>query len=541
MDPSSGRDRDPKSSSSDPEPENPFVKFRRTVDSQVSSLLQGIIGLPSAFSKRSGDDNRWADIDEDLRRRDQQQARQETLRKQLSEADSTKSEPADTEDAQHTLKDYQMQVMLLEQQNKKRLSMASAEQEMMAREKQERLRAEHAVDEVEIPVKKSYQQRAPQTPDQLRPYWGSSDGSKQNIESEQQNDPNVKDLPLFSPVTLELFDHLKQLNSSFSLRDATHEPLEATRHLTLGFLQKSPLYRADYSLLPYLLFSPYSPLKLSADARVPDTRTRDQFPYCSAFEDLIQTSEGSKVGHQREDLILSSWTRTSPWKAGRTVYDNWTWITNLYFRGLLQQKQSVPYTPVTWLSPMSALAATIIDDPNAGPGSELEMFEHKFGLMGGSSAEQKQWHKVFDILFSGLPEWDSQGSGLEEMIEQARRRAELESRQIRDAQESQVRTYSKEEKSQSTDGRATKNASDTERIVSTSTTTERTTHEDGTVETCVTVWKQYGDGRETTTMTHHTEDPGRDGPEYDWREVEEKEANEAKNDEKSEKKGWFWN
>lgn len=546
MDPSSGRDRDPKSSTSDSEPENPFVKFRRTVDSQVSSLLQGIIGLPSAFSKRPSDDNRWADIDEDLRRRDQQQVRQELLRKQFSEAEATESEKAPAD--KHAPADYQMQLMLLDQQTKKRVLKARAEQE----QEQERLRNSAPTNtedvEVEIPVKKASQWREPQTSDQLRPYWGSSDGSKETANSEKQNDLNVRDLPLYSPITLELFDHLKQSNSTFPLGDITHGPLEATRHLTFDFLKKSPLYHGDYSLLPYLLFSPYSPLKLSADARVPDTRTRDQFPYCSAFKDLIQTTALSKDDDQCRRSIPSLIYSTG--KAGRTVQDNWTWITDLYFNGLLQQKKTVPAEPALWLSPMSALAGTVWHHPEtlrSSAGTELELFEQLVGLMPRMPPSQDMIHSIFEALFSQDQQRNRRGMGpndLQDMIEQARQRAELNAQRIRDSQSS---VYFNEKSVQGTEKTITKNVSDTDRIVSTSTTTERTTHEDGTVETCVTVWKQYSDGRETTTTTTHTEDPGREGPDFDWRSAVrdqgEKDFKEVDKDEKkkTEKKGWFWN
>ncbi len=66
------------------------------------------------------------------------------------------------------------------------------------------------------------------------------------------------------------------------------------------------------------------------------------------------------------------------------------------------------------------------------------------------------------------------------------------------------------------------------------------------METCVTVWKQFGDGRETTTTTTHTEDPARNdnGQTGMIREVaNEKSVEQLKgqDEKKSEKKGWFWN
>merc|ERR1711939_638505 len=69
------RDKDSTSDGKQSKADNPFIKFRQFADTQISSLLQGIIGLPSAFSKGSSDDPRWAGVDDGLRRRDELQAR----------------------------------------------------------------------------------------------------------------------------------------------------------------------------------------------------------------------------------------------------------------------------------------------------------------------------------------------------------------------------------------------------------------------------------------------------------------------------------
>jgi len=95
---------------------------------------------------------------------------------------------------------------------------------------------------------------------------------------------------------------------------------------------------------------------------------------------------------------------------------------------------------------------------------------------------------------------------------------------------------------------------DPERVVSTTTTTEHTRHEDGSVETHVTVWKRFADGRETTTTTTHCDEPALDTPYYrgNWEMAERQDASTEKSkdgikesskkaDEKKDKKGWFWN
>ncbi|MCJ1398970.1 hypothetical protein MMC11_002172 [Xylographa trunciseda] len=64
MSPSNGRSDGEKSSSED----NPFIIFRRYADEQVASLLQSVIGLPSAIASQSFN-QRWQPYDDDLQRR----------------------------------------------------------------------------------------------------------------------------------------------------------------------------------------------------------------------------------------------------------------------------------------------------------------------------------------------------------------------------------------------------------------------------------------------------------------------------------------
>ncbi|KAB8292165.1 hypothetical protein EYC80_007908 [Monilinia laxa] len=70
-------DKDSKTFPSDSD--NPFIRFRHFADEQVSSILQGFVGLPSAFSKPSGNSH-WSIFDEELKRRDELQMRRRELR-----------------------------------------------------------------------------------------------------------------------------------------------------------------------------------------------------------------------------------------------------------------------------------------------------------------------------------------------------------------------------------------------------------------------------------------------------------------------------
>jgi hypothetical protein len=76
---------------------------------------------------------------------------------------------------------------------------------------------------------------------------------------------------------------------------------------------------------------------------------------------------------------------------------------------------------------------------------------------------------------------------------------------------------------------------DPDKVVSMSKTTERTMKEDGSVETNVTVWKRFGDGRETVSTSTHTEDARPEG----FSKEEKQETTEG--DKKKKRSGWFWN
>ncbi|KUJ17757.1 uncharacterized protein LY89DRAFT_60739 [Mollisia scopiformis] len=495
MDPSSGRDSNSNSNSSSNSPstpENPFIRFKNFADTQISTLLQGVIGLPSAFSKRSSEDGRWADIDEDLRRRDRLQARDRMLKAQLD------------------------------------MKSASGE---------------------EIPVQKLAKQQVPQTSDQVPSSGEFWKDTKSYAGLERREGSNVEmDLPLYSPVTRELFDNVRRpeyqsdLDRSrlspgensfkdfqFALMNDLldrREPLRATRLLAFEHVKDNPSLRSDYSLLPYLLFSPYSPLKLDADIHgwgaLPDSYPVGRPLYCAAFDDLIRTTQGLKEPPTPIYQMSLPWSTT-----GLSDFDNWRWIKDLYRRGMLQQKGSV-WAPM----PASQIWKDLAVQEDSG--TELDAFEQLHKLMGNGATLLATVQSMFDAL-NPEEQRQSGSTNLHDMIAQARERAIIEDRQ------SQSTIPPKQEK----DKKQVTNDVRPDRIVSTSTTTERTTHEDGTVETCVTIWKRYDDGRETTTTTTHTEDPGWDDKEQpDWpdeaasRQVGEK---NLEDDKKDQKKGWFWN
>ena len=121
----------------------------------------------------------------------------------------------------------------------------------------------------------------------------------------------------------------------------------------------------------------------------------------------------------------------------------------------------------------------------------------------------------------------------------------LENRRITDTLEGKrtVESFAETKIGKELEEMKRKAAADPHKAVFTSTVTEHTTNEDGSVETSVTVWKRFADGRETTTTTSHTEGPASNqakdeawpGPEP----LTHVEKVEEKKEEK--KKGWFWN
>lgn len=473
MDPSSGRD---KNSNPPSEAENPFIRFKNFADSQVSSLLQGIIGLPSAISRRSAEQNRWGDIDEDLRRRDQLQARQAQLK---DAAEKTNGNSAISG---------------------------------------------------EIPVKKSPHYEASQTSESMS-RWKNLVNGKQALNGENNDYPKAShDLPLYSPVTKELFENFNPDDALFgpfqglsgfsAIRKhdfglPAFDPMIMIKDLSLTMLRISTTFHSEYSLLPYLLSSPYSPIKLETEERMSVSSRNNRFQYCAAFEDLIRTSQGRESSTRSHDDA----TRTS-----NSIFFNlpgqahWFWLLFLQRDGILQQKRQGS-DPVPDLKAWKAIGS--------GPqGSELDMFEHvqRFPQFSESSM-------ILRGLFNGIQHdsEDEEGAFQDSRL-QAARNSHL---------------WSKEDLARvraSVEGKDTENDPPMDKVVTTHTTTERTTHEDGTVETTLTIWKQFEDGRESTTTTHHIEEPA--WSDRETSSSDERTSRQVEKDvraDQKEKKGWFWN
>lgn len=216
-----------------------------------------MIGLPSALAKRptGSHSTRWTDADDDLRRRDELQARQKEFRE--SEAREVNDQPP----------------------------------------------SDTAISSGKSPGSDFHLNSAPST--------NSNDG-------ESALGAVTKDLPLYSPMNMSLFTYLWPKDSeeyrwlsSNSLLDSLPsawllglsflevdlDATERTQLMVYEALRRSTKFRSEHSLLPYLLFSSYSPLKLEQ----PGTSIlgTDSFPYKKAFEDLLRTN---LVAEDREGL-----------------------------------------------------------------------------------------------------------------------------------------------------------------------------------------------------------------------------------------------
>lgn len=480
MDPSSGRDRN---SNSPSEPENPFIRFKNFADSQVSSLLQGIIGLPSAISRRSPEHNRWADIDEDLRRRDQLQARQAQLKEAAGKADGNSA--------------------LLGE---------------------------------EIPVKKVPHHQALQFSESGSRWQNLVNGKETlNGEDNNNNSKHGPDLPLYSPVTKELFDNFRPedtlpslsqglsgfsaiRNHEFGLSLPTFDPTVMIKDLSLTMLKISTVFHSEYSLLPYLLASPYSPIKLELEARKSITGRSNKLQYCAAFEDLIRISQGRESSTRSYDDAGRVSNSISSIFFSVPGQNHWLWLMFLLRDGILQQKRQ-DSDPIPDLKAWRAIGSV-------PQGSDLDMFEH----------------------IQRIPQFPDPFMALGGLFARNQRNSDdemeaFQNSQLQDARAPHVWTKEDAERVRaSVEGKDFKNGPPTDKVVATHTTTERTTHEDGTVETTLTIWKQFEDGRESTTTTHHVEEPAWSdrGPSWSDEQAPKQEEKDPI-EEKKEKKGWFWN
>ncbi|KAI1007576.1 hypothetical protein K3495_g655 [Podosphaera aphanis] len=297
-------DRDKGSGNCSLDSEFSFKQLPHYVDAKINSLLQGVIGLPSALSRRHSDLGQSYLVDDSPEQ-------EKCLRMPRNACESHPEKPLFTQS--------------------------------------------------EIPVKKF-------TSGKL----DSHENDKSSGIAQGPEDNIARDLPLYSPVSKALFAHLQHYSDTNTDGTQTDRPRTMTvdevfiyhpysvhrknlsmiqdavssktpnlmkiiQRILYNELDRSCVLRSGYSLLPYLSFSPYSPLKLSSDAK--NDPKDAHFPYCHAFRDLIETSfdQGKITGHDNHhERFVDTNFKIKP---GGSVQESINWIRELYYNGILQQKE----------------------------------------------------------------------------------------------------------------------------------------------------------------------------------------------------------
>lgn len=253
--------------------ENPFITFRRFADEKIATITQSIVGLPSAVSTQLQGVS--PDLENIRRENARNLERPESLRDKFP-------------------REYHSEG--LENQN-----------DQETRREKNRLRWKHIRDSI---------QQGPEAPypppyscnmrrdgeDAERP---TSDRFAGRPTSNHDNEDYNKST---TTQRLPFFNHMDLIFKE--IREAERNKMQFLVETGGGLFQ---LQR----LLPFLVFSPYSPIFLS--------NQMDPFPYCDAFEDLLLASRGMDMVPADERLRTQQF-RPSPF----------VWLMRLQARALLE-------------------------------------------------------------------------------------------------------------------------------------------------------------------------------------------------------------
>ena len=396
------------------------------------------------------------------------------------------------------------------------------------------------------------------------PSW--RDSTDLHADDEEMDDTTARDIPLYSPVSRSLFAHLRcakddsspkngwqPIDDQFPVRWNTHtadtftgfaEHFKYFQTTIYRDLQSSPVFRSDYSLLPYLLFSPYSPIRLQSESLFQEPlgqKPLDRFDYVPAFVDLMLATQNRPMGS-----LSCDYSGKLPVMEPERGH-----LYNLWAHGVLQERSTTKYSAVIklqdlftsdWPSWVQKNIPHATDLPLDAE-TELEAYE-RFLLR----AFQSVGADGFESFFADFQGWVDDTLGYLDPIETKRQLKELtefleqkaeneeeddwhvraikvlescftqaaglrgESSRTPEERKRMVESFSETKVGRELEEFKHKAAASAEKVVSTSTTTERTENGNGTVETRVEVWKHYADGEEvesTCTTTEHT--TGQDG------------------------------
>ncbi|KAF5870913.1 uncharacterized protein Bfra_009468 [Botrytis fragariae] len=275
-------DVDKNSKDNQSDSDNPFIRFRHFADEQIGAVLQGFIGLPSAFSKpQSG--SQWSIFDEDLKRRDALQARRREL-KEAEEARSGNTTISEGEEAQTHAKKSQT--------------------------------THGDVDFVHF----------------LHDQWTNVFGTA--------------DIPLYSPLQSPLTNpfsgNLRHTMSS--LAAVMLYKADPDDHSLLPYLFRSPYspltLSFGQSIYAHQQFYDAQIRGTRTYDRPRGATLRDDFPYCEAFEDLLLISQGKSRDTEVPVGRIERTTTERPESISSTVESGLDWIERLQRLGILHLPSS---------------------------------------------------------------------------------------------------------------------------------------------------------------------------------------------------------
>ncbi|OBT67466.1 hypothetical protein VE03_03064 [Pseudogymnoascus sp. 23342-1-I1] len=523
--PSSNSPRDDGVSDRANSTENPFVRFRNTVDNHVGSVLQGIIGLPSILSRApNGGNGRWAELDGDSQRN------QNDSRWQSPQSDAA----GDTSD-----------------------------------------------EEVKIPVKRFHGQ--------------SSGGNDAFGPSYHDND----DYDLFSAFDDSLIDrvrrstighpwlelqpgerlHWRYESSDHGVQESIQQRFYASHiDLQTAYGGIGPSVFLEKSVVPYLLFSSYSPLNLTDMPPLrpndgPFGGDKDQFTYCDALEDLLRESAGKPMrdisGASFERMIDSVYFIQPEWPGPRyglfppgvtkmsPADIGMTWMATalidenilqedpipeqVYFNPFLGEVRSMALSPIAMVlrNFLPRLHEHGLSQSDLAE-TEQDMYERFFAT--GSESARSSEH-VGNTIHELLARLESEGRAIRDVFNDADRTDRREASEQHPSSTTHIKS-SRDDGLESPIGSTSTSVPKNERVISSSTSTTQQIDEDGTVRTKVIIEKRFEDGRKSVTETSHIQSPSGEKQVRRNDYVEPPSGEPGKDNGKGEnekKKGWFWN
>ncbi|KFY97130.1 hypothetical protein V498_02233 [Pseudogymnoascus sp. VKM F-4517 (FW-2822)] len=542
--PSSNSSRDDGMSDSANSTENPFVKFRNMVDNHVGSVLQGIIGLPTILSRTpNGGNGRWAEL-EGNSHRNQDDSRWQSQQRDAAENTSEEAvkipvkkfhgqSPGGNDafgPSHHDDDDYDL--------------FSAFDDSMIDRVK----RSTRGHPWLELHPGQKFRWR----------YEPSDQGVQEGIQ--QRFYASLIDLrTTYGGIETAAFpDNLIDLRTTYGWIETAAFP--------------------DKSVVPYLLFSSYSPLNLTD---MPPLRPndgqfgwdKDQFTYCDAFQDLLRESAGKPMrdisGDPFERMINAIYSLQRDWPGPRyglfpraitkmsSADIGMMWMgTALVNENILQED---PFPEQRELGLFSEEICKMTLSPIAMVLQNFMSHLHGYGLSESYLAETEQ--DMYERFFAPGSESAGSGESVGSTIHELLARLESEGRAIRDVFNEADRTdRSGRSEQHSSSTTRIKNSGDggleppvgltstsvpkNERVISSSTSTTQHTDEDGTVRTKVIIEKRFEDGRKSVTETSHIQSPSGDKQVHRNGYVEPANGEPGKDNEKGEngkKKGWFWN